>query len=95
MITSLNTEIYTKEKLSKISDVKNNEIVNYYINEISKYVLITANNGRKTYQWKDNNYEFTGSMIQNLILELKKIFIDIPITGDFMSNTWSITIDWN
>jgi hypothetical protein len=89
------TNVYTKEKLGKISDLKNNETVYEYTEILKHNIIKSAYNGSKNYYWKDDNYEFSKVMIQSLIIELKKTFIDVKFNDGLSVNGFSILVDWN
>ena len=94
-LTHVNKQsIYTKEFLGKISDIKNNETVYEYAEIIKHDIIKSAYNGSKSYYWKDDKYEFSKTMIQSLITELKKTFIDSTFNDGLSVNGYSITVMW-
>lgn len=95
-----NTHIYTvniskqynKETLNEIVQKETNRIVDTTVYSITRGVVVEANNGHTTYQWKDDKAILNNNMYELVIDKVMVIFPDI-IIEEF--DGYTIRFDWS
>jgi len=83
---------YNKETLNEIVQKETSRIVDTTIYSITHGVIVEANNGHTTYQWKDDKAILNNNMYELVIDKVMVIFPDIKIE-EF--DGYTINFDWS
>jgi hypothetical protein len=87
-------KLYSKDDLNDITTKKQNELIDAYVEEIRKQIIIHAKKGFFQYSWSNKDMIISKNMLSSIVNKLKELFPNIEFKDEYNYIGVSIMVDW-